>query len=48
MYNASKRIYKKKLISYFLFVLFFMKDEELLEKHNKIWGKVNNSIKERI
>ena len=24
---------------------FFIKDDELLEKYNEIWGKVNNRIK---
>ena len=27
------------------YMSFLMKDDELLEKYNEIWGKVKNSIK---
>ena len=27
---------------------FFIKDDELLEKHNEIWEKVKNSIKKEL
>ena len=27
---------------------FFVKDDELLEKYNSIWNKVNNRIKEKL
>ena len=40
----NKRGYKKK-INETKYISFLIKDDELLEKYNKIWDKVSNSIK---
>ena len=37
--------YKKKKINETKYISFLIKDDELLEKYNKIWDKVSNSIK---
>ena len=47
MYNASKISGYAKSFDETKYMSFLMKNIELLEKYNKIWDEVNNSIKKR-
>ena len=45
MHNSSENKYIQEEILMKLNMSFLIKDDELLQKHSKIWDKVNNSMK---
>ena len=45
MYNASKKTDTQEVLMKLIRMSFLIEDDELLNKLNKIWEKVNNSIK---
>ena len=41
-------VYREKSVMKLNICLFFIKDDELLEKYNEIWGKVKDSLKKSL
>ena len=46
--STKMTVYREKTVMKLNICLFFIKDDELLEKYNEIWGKVKDSLKKSL